>query len=149
MKPTIILVLFLTLYAFAQNPGAVTHKPLTAFEQMLIEQDRALSRAQMKKDVDFFKRTVADDFMGVGTDGTTFDKADIVSSAQEFNLQEYTPYNIRVFQLNDNEAIVTYDCVVREAQFDETAPRYQHISNLWMKQGDQWRLKFQQATALR
>ena len=147
MKP--ILSLLLALSAFAQNPGAVTHKPPTAFEQTLIDQDKTVAQAQMKKDADFFKRTVADDFMGVGTDGTTFDKSDIVSNAHEFNLQEYTPYNIRVVQLNDNEAIVTYDCVVREAQFDETAPRYQHISNLWMKQGDQWRLKFQQATALR
>jgi len=29
------------------------------------------------------------------------------------------------------------------------APRYQHISDLWVKQDDQWRLKFQQATAAR
>jgi hypothetical protein len=147
MKP--FLIFLLTISAFAQNPGAVTPKPLTAFEQMLIEQDKAMAQAQMKKDVDFFKRTVADDFVGVGTDGTAFDKADIVNNAREFNLQQYTPYNIRVVQFSDTEAIVTYDCVVREAQFDETAPRYQHISNLWMKQGDQWHLKFQQATALR
>jgi hypothetical protein len=149
MKLATILILLSTLSAFAQNPGAVVPKPLTPFEQMLIEQDKAMAQAQMKKDVDFFKRTVADDFVGVGTDGTAFDKADIVNNAREFNLQQYTPYNIRVVQFSDTEAIVTYDCVVREAQFDETAPRYQHISNLWMKQGDQWHLKFQQATALR
>ena len=63
MKPTAILICLLTLFAFAQNPGAVTPKPLTPFEQMLIEQDKAVARAQMKKDVDFFKRTVADDFL--------------------------------------------------------------------------------------
>jgi hypothetical protein len=149
MKPIAILTCFLALSALAQNPGAVTPKPLTAFEQMLINQDKAVAQAQMKKDVDFFKRTVADDFMGVGTDGKVYGKEEIVEAAREFNLQEYTPYNLQVLPLNDSEAIVTYDCVVREAQFDETAPRYQHISNLWMKQGDQWRLKFQQSTALR
>jgi hypothetical protein len=26
-------------------------------------------------------------------------------------------------------------------------PRYQHMSSVWVKQGEQWRLKFQQATA--
>lgn len=146
MKPTAILVCLLALPSFAQNPGAVTPKPLTAFEQMLISQDKAVAQAQKKNDVDFFKRTVADDFLGVGTDGKTFDKADLVGNAREYILQEFTPYDIQVLQLSQDAAIVTYDCVVRETQFDETAPRYQHISDLWVKQGEQWRLKFQQST---
>jgi hypothetical protein len=32
---------------------------------------------------------------------------------------------------------------------DLLAPRYQHLSDVWVKQGDQWRLRFQQATARR
>jgi len=31
--------------------------------------------------------------------------------------------------------------------YDDETPRYQHVSSVWVKQGDQWKLKFQQATA--
>ena len=33
----LFVVLFLAMSTFAQNPGAVTHKPLTSFEQMLLD----------------------------------------------------------------------------------------------------------------
>ncbi len=49
-------------------------------------------------------------------------------------------------RLGDNAAIVTYDAIVREAPEEDQGPppRYQHFSSVWMKQGDQWKLKFHQ-----
>jgi len=69
-----------------------------------------------------------------------------VENFRETKIEEYRPYEVSVVPVNETAAIVTYDCVVRMMVFDETLPRYQHVSNLWVKQGDQWRLKFQQAT---
>jgi len=42
---------------------------------------------------------------------------------------------------------VTYDVIIQMSRYDEDIPRYQHISSIWVKQGDLWKLKFQQATA--
>jgi hypothetical protein len=39
--------------------------------------------------------------------------------------------------------------VIQMPEDDVPAPRYQHFSDVWVKQGDQWRLRFQQATAKR
>jgi len=43
--------------------------------------------------------------------------------------------------LNENAAVVTYNAVL-----PGEGARYQHLSNVWVKQGDQWKLKFQQST---
>ena len=65
--------------------------------------------------------------------------------------QDYYTYNLRVLPVNDDVAVVTYDCIIHMPEGDAPgmAPRYQHISDLWVKQNDQWRLRFQQATAAR
>ena len=144
-----IFVLFAAIISFAQNPGAVVPKPLTPLEQTLIAHDQQVAQAFMKKDVEFFRGAVTDDFVAVGTDGATFGKADLLENMRETNIQEYRPYAISVIPVGDDAAIVTYDCVVRMMVYDETSPRYQHISDLWVKQGSEWRLKFQQATPTR
>jgi hypothetical protein len=101
--------------------------------------------------VDFLKRTLTDDFVFVGSEGKLHDKEEILGSAREGELQDYYTYNLRVLPVNDEVAVVTYDCIIHMPEGDAPgmAPRYQHISDLWVKQKVQWRLRFQQATAAR
>jgi hypothetical protein len=140
------LVTFTVILACAQNPGAVTPKPLSPLEQSLVSNDQVMVEALKKNDVDFFKRIVTDDFMGVSTDAKFYDKGDLLDTARVAQVQEYRTYDFKVLLVNDTTAIVSYDCVVRAMVYDEVPPRYQHVSDLWVKQGDQWRLKFQQAS---
>jgi hypothetical protein len=144
-----VLLLICSSFLLAQNPGAVTPKPPTPLEQSLLERNAAIAQAYMRKDVDFLKSAVMDDFVAIGSDGVPSGKADLLENMRETKIEEYRPYAISVVPVNENAAIVTYDCVVRMMVYDETPPRYQHISDLWVKQGDQWRLKFQQATPAR
>jgi hypothetical protein len=45
---------------------------------------------------------------------------------------------------------VTYNLIVTMPEGDDQwAPRYQKISDLWVRSGNEWRLKFEQATPLR
>ena len=152
---TLCLLLAASLGLFAETPKAPapassanpdTH-PLSPLAQQLIEYEKALPEAQRKKDVNFYKQALTDDFMGVGTDAKTFSRADVLENLPAVELVEYRPYNIDVVQLNDGAAVVTYDVIIRMARYDEEIPRYQHISSIWVKQGDQWKLRFQQATA--
>jgi hypothetical protein len=133
--------------AISQNPGAEVPKPPTPLEQTLLANNKAVSEAYKTKDIDFLKRTVTDDFVAIGTDGKPSGKADLLENMRETKIEDYRPYDARVLPVSDGVAIVTYDCVVRMQVFDEIMPRYQRISDLWVKQGDQWHLKFQQATA--
>ena len=67
----------------------------------------------------------------------------------EFSLKEYRQYDFKVLPVSENVAIVTYDAIMKvDVDDDEIQiPRYQHLSSVWVKQGEQWKLKFQQATA--
>lgn len=152
---TLCLLLTAVLSVSAETPkapvpagSATPDTPqLSPLAQQLIGYEKALPEAQKKKDVNFYKQALTDDFIGVGTDAKTFSRADVLENLPAVELVEYRPYNIDVVQLNDGAAVVTYDVIIRMARYDEEIPRYQHISSIWVKQGEQWKLRFQQATA--
>jgi len=139
-----------SIAAFSQASGNQA-KPLSPLEQALIANTKAIPEAQKTKDVAFLKRVLTDDFIAVGSEGKLHDKEEALGSARDGELKDYYTYNLRVLPVNDEAAIVTYDCVIHMPEGDAPgmAPRYQHISDLWVKQDDQWRLKFQQSTAAR
>ncbi len=145
-----VLCISFSLAGFAQSPRN-SAKPLSPLEQALISNTKAVPEAQKGRNVDFLKRTLTDDFVFVGSEGKLHDKEEILGSAREGELQDYYSYNLRVLPVNDEVAVVTYDCIIHMPEGDAPgmAPRYQHISDLWVKQNDQWRLRFQQATAAR
>jgi hypothetical protein len=146
-------VIFVVCFSIATLGQAATGqtKPLSALEQTLIANTRAIPEAQKDKNVAFLKRTLTDDFLAVGSEGKLHDKEEVMESAHGGELKDYYAYNLRVVPVNEEAAIVTYDCVIHMPEGDAPgmAPRYQHISDLWVKQNDQWRLRFQQATAAR
>jgi hypothetical protein len=121
----------------ASNPLA---EQLMALEKSLVE-------AQKKHDRDFYKRTLTDDFISIGTDGKIHPEDEILNDLPSTELAEYRPYNMQVVQLNEGATVVTYDVVVRMVHYDDETPRYQRVSSIWVKRGDAWKLKFQQATA--
>jgi hypothetical protein len=126
----------------------VPAKELTPLEQTLMSAEKSFVDAAKKGDVGFFKRTLTDDFSFVAFDGQLYDRQDMLDQFAEggVNVQ---PYDMKVVTAGDAVAIVTYDVVLRvpPAQDQGPPPRYQHFSTVWLKQGDVWKMKFQQMTA--
>ena len=138
---------FMRVRTVAAAHRSADSRTLSPLEEQLITFEKAIPEAQKKHDIDFYKRTLTDDFVAVGTDAKLHAKEEILEDLRSTDLVEYRPYDIQVVQLNDGAAIVTYDVVIQMSRYDEDIPRYQHISSIWVKMGDQWKLKFQQATA--
>jgi hypothetical protein len=144
MKTCLLLCsLCFASFAMAQSP----EKPLSPFEQMLIDQEKSVISAIEKHDKQTLEKNVTQDFVQAGVDAGLHDHHEAFG---ESPIQSIMPYNFRVFAAAENVAIVTYDAVVKSApnEDDIYLPRYQRLSSLWVKQEDQWRLKFQQATAV-
>jgi len=131
--------------AQAPAPGGAT------LEQALIAKSKAAGEAQVRKDLSFLKSTLTDDFVQVRSEGKMHDRKDFIDDAEDGSVTEFSLYKPRVLMIDENAAMVTYDCIITMTEGDapNLAPRYQRISDLWVKQGEQWRLKFQQATASR
>jgi hypothetical protein len=118
-------------------------------EQNAITNEKALIEAKKKEDAAFFRRTLSGDFSLVGVDGKLLQRQEAVDNLGDSGLVELTAYDIKVVALGDDGAIVSYDAIVREKPEEDQGPppRYQHFTSVWLKQGDQWKLKFHQATA--
>ena len=123
-------------------------KALNPIEQTLMAAEKSFVDAAKKGDVAFFKRTLTDDFSFVQFDGQLYSRQDMLDQFGEggLNLQ---PYDMKVVTAGEGVAIVTYDVVLRvpPVQDQGPPPRYQHFSTVWVKQGDVWKMKFQQMTA--
>ncbi len=144
---TVFVVLLVAALMHAQAPASP--KPLSPLEQTLIANEKNLIEAKKKDDDEYFKRVLSDGFALVAVDGKLHEKQEAVDELGDSDLVELTPYNLKALFMADDAAIVTYDAIFREAPKEDEGPqpRYQHFSSLWVKQGDQWKLKFHQATA--
>jgi hypothetical protein len=147
------LAIFITLLCsvvplFTFGQAAAPSKPLTPLEQTLIDAEKSFVEAAKKGDIAFFKRTLTNDFSFVSYDGQLSNRQDMIDQFGDggLNLQ---PYDMKVVTAGDGVAIVTYDVVlrVRPSEDQGPPPRYQHFSTVWVKQGDAWKMKFQQMTA--
>jgi ketosteroid isomerase-like protein len=141
-----VMLLCFAVPSFGQ--AAAVPKPLSPLEQSLMDAENSFVAAAKKGDVAYFKRTLTDDFSFVQFDGQLYDRQDMLDQFGDggLNLQ---PYDMKVVTAGDNAAIVTYDVVLRVPPTEDQGPppRYQHFSTVWVKQGDTWKMKFQQMTA--
>jgi ketosteroid isomerase-like protein len=119
-----------------------------ALEQALMASETSFIQAAKKQDIAFFRRTLADDFSFVDADGQLYDRQDLIDQRSDGWL-DLQAYNMKVVSAGDSAAIVTYDAIlgVPESEDQGPPPRYQHVSTVWAKQGDGWKMKFQQFTA--
>jgi len=136
-----------TLADAAAGQAKAPDKPLSPLEQTLMAAEKSFVEAAKKGDVAFFKRTLADDFSFVAFDGELGDRQDMIDGMTGGGL-DLLPYDMKVVPVTDGVAIVTYDVVLRvpAAEDQGPPPRYQHFSTTWVKQGDVWKMKFQQMT---
>ena len=129
--------------ALSQIPSS---KPVSAFDQQLIDQQKQFLQAIQTKQATVVDRAVADDFQGIATNGDFYDKSEVVESAEDGMHEdgmhkETRSYDFRVFKLNDDSAVVAYNLIAPGQH-----PRYRHMADTWAKIDGQWKLKFRQIT---
>lgn len=140
----ILVLIVCSAFSVARQANAPA-KPLTPFEQTLMNAEKGFIDAERSGDVAFLKRTLANDFSYVGTDGQLADRQGMIDELAG-GKQNLLPYDMKVVMAGDDVGIVTYDVVVRVPPSEDQGPppRYQHFSTVWVKQGDMWKMKFHQ-----
>lgn len=151
MKQALLVVFIFfagCLTAFAGVRQTSSAKLATPLEQTLMDDEKGFLAAAKKGDVDFLKRTLADDFSFVAFDGQLYNRQDMLDQFGEGGV-DVMPYEMKVVPAGDAAAIVTYNVVLRVPASEDQGPppRYQHFSTVWVKQGDVWKMKFLQMSA--
>src|ERR1039458_1232386 len=142
------LVLSCLLSTVTAQTANAPAKPLSPLEQTLMAAEKSFVDAAKKGDVAYFKSRLTDDFSFVQFDGQLYDRQDMLDQFGDGGV-DLMPYDMKVVTAGDGVAIVTYNVVLRvpAAEDQGPPPRYQHFSTVWVKQGDAWKMKFQQMTA--
>ena len=118
--------------------------------EALIAKSKAIPDALRAKDAKALTDLLASDFKVVSSEGQLHDRGEVIGAAGEGVLRDFIFYNPQVTRVDENSAIVTYNLIVTMPEGDDSlAPRYQKISDLWVRTDGEWRLKFEQATPLR
>jgi len=141
----VLIVVFLALSVAGAGQANAPAKPLSPIEQTLMAAEKSYVEAAKKGDQAFFKRTLTDDFSFVAFDAQLYDRQEMIDELGQGGIDLLT-YNMKVVTIGDDVGIVTYDVVFRVPPSEDQGPppRYQHFSTVWVKQGDAWKMKFQQ-----
>ena len=131
-------VLVSVTLALSQVPSS---KPVSAFDQQLIDQQKQFLEAALAKNPTAVNRAIASDFQGIETNGDLYGKADLVDSLQAGMPKDTRAYDFRVVKLTDASAVVAYNLIVPGER-----PRYRHMADTWVKIAGRWQLKFRQIT---
>ena len=144
----VMLLLLCSANGFAKAGQAKPNKVPSEFEQALMSAEKGFIDAAKKGDMAFFKRTLTDDFSFVAFDGQLYERQDMLDQFAQGGT-DLMPYEMRVVSAGEGVAIVTYNVVLRVPPSEDQGPppRYQHFTTVWVKQGDIWKMKFQQMTA--
>lgn len=154
MKPALhrsiaLWLLLLSMNAFAQTGRATESSG--SLVQVLMDKSNEVHSLRKSKDVNGIKSLLADDFDYVGGDGRLHHRDELLGDMQDGTLRDFKLYEPQAVQIDINAALLTYNAILdmREGDDPGMAPRYQKVSDLWVKQGNEWRLKFEQATPVR
>jgi hypothetical protein len=154
MKPVFYLsigfwLLFLSGNAIAQTGQSTENSG--SLVQVLMEKSNEMQSLRKSKDVNGIKLLLTDDFDYVGGDGRLHHRDELLGDMQDGTLRDFKLYEPQAVQIDSGAALLTYNAILdmREGDDPGMAPRYQKVSDLWVKQGSDWRLKFEQATPVR
>jgi len=147
MRKILAVLVSLASVALAQS---ASHSENHALEQELSAQSKSVLQALKAKDVPSLNHLLTDDFRMVASDGHVHGKRELVGEAGEGILVNFMFYGPQLTSIDQDSALLTYNLIVDMPEGDDgPAPRYQKVSDLWVRQGGEWKLKFEQFTPLR
>jgi hypothetical protein len=125
--------------------------------QSLIAKSRAVLESEKGKDIATLNTLLAEDFRSIDLAGDFSSRREILGSAKEGFLKDFIFYEPQALRVDNDSILVFYnsaitlsDAVVKELAEDNlTLPRYSKVSDLWVRQGGDWKLKFEQVTPIR
>lgn len=116
-------------------------KSVSAFEQELVNVEMRFIAALQQKDMAYVEQVVAADFSGVALNGDSMERSDFMDDLHDGLSKDTRIYEVRVVRMDETCAVVSYSEILPGEKI-----RYRHLSDTWVKEGDEWKLKFQHRT---
>ena len=152
-----VLLLVCVLMFCAASLAQSTQPPSDPEAQALIAKSRTFLEAEKSKDVAALNDLLADNFRSVDMAGDLSGRQEMLGAAKEGFLKDFLFYDPQEFRIDNDSIMVSYstaitlsDAMIKQLGEDNlTFPRYFKVSDLWVRQGNDWKLKFEQITPVR
>lgn len=108
-------------------------------EQHLEQLERSLWQTATRFDRKYMENILAPDFFEFGRSGRKWNRDEVLDYSEEEIKAELS--DMEVHFIDETTALVTY---LSKAQYEELEISYR--SSLWVKNGEQWQLRFHQGT---
>ena len=112
----------------------------------IIDREQALHDAERRGDVDYFRRTLPEDFVEIGPGGARVGKHDVVAGLPELKIHNLETSNFAVVRLGRDAALVYYDLDVDAEQKGIKIPPKFTLSSVWVYRDGQWEIVFHQGS---
>jgi hypothetical protein len=155
MKSILLLVCVLMFCAASLAQSAQSSSDPEA--QALIAKSRSVLESEKSKDVSTLSDLLADNFRSIDLAGDFGSRQEMLATAREGFLQDFLFYGPQAFRIDNDSVLVSYnmaitlsDSAIKQLAEDNLVfPRYSKVSDLWVRQGSDWKLKFEQTTPVR
>ena len=155
MKSLSILACLMILCAAGFAQAAPASNDADAREA--IAKSKAVLEAIKAKDVQTLNGLLADNFRSVDLAGDIDSRQELLGAAHAGFVKDFLFYNPQSFRIDNDSVLVSYnsaitlsDEMLTELAGDNlTWPRYSKVSDLWVREGGDWKLKFEQITPVR
>jgi hypothetical protein len=154
MKSRFVLACVLGLCAVSFAQSAPSSDPDA---QPLIAKSRSVLEAEKAKDVTALNTLLADNFRSINLAGDLGDRQEMLGTSREGFVKDFLFYDPQGFRVDNDSVLVSYnmaitlsDAAIKQLAEDNlTWPRYSKVSDLWVRQDGEWKLKFEQVTPIR
>jgi RNA polymerase sigma factor (sigma-70 family) len=135
----------------AESGQAASPANRGSLRDTLLELDQQMWEARAKHDTDTLGRLLADDFLGLGHDGTRWTRSALLAHYKQIrtsDLQVTKPKE--VVRLNADTAVLTYEARFkvynRDGKLSDTG--HQRMTSCWVQRDGGWFVKFIQTAAV-
>jgi hypothetical protein len=155
MKSILLLVCVLMFCAASLAQSAQSSGDPEA--QALIAKSRSVLETEKSKDVSTLSDLLADNFRSIDLAGDFGSRQEMLATTREGFLQDFLFYEPQAFRIDNDSVLISYNMAITlsEAAIKQLAednlvfPRYSKVSDLWVRLGSDWKLKFEQTTPVR
>jgi hypothetical protein len=155
MKSISLLVCVLMFCAVSLAQSAQSSSDPEA--QALIAKSRSVLETEKSKDVSTLSNLLADNFRSIDLAGDFGSRQEMLATTREGFLQDFLFYEPQAFRIDNDSVLVSYnmaitlsDAAIKQLAEDNLVfPRYSKVSDLWVRLGSDWKLKFEQTTPVR
>lgn len=120
----------------------------------LIVKSRAVLEAIKTKDPAALNSLLAQDFHSIDMAGDFGSRQEMLGAAKGGFIKDFLFYDPHAVRIDNYSMLVTYNSAVTLsdealaglAEDNLTWPRYSKVSDLWVREGGDWKLKFEQVT---